>query len=67
MPGYKLTMLPDAPLRTLQEGRTAPALSLYVTMDERHWITAPPRGSSRCRLQLTCGTTCWTALPEAFF
>ena len=36
MPGYKLTMLPDALVQhyTLQEGRNCPALSLYVTMDE---------------------------------
>ena len=36
MPGYKLTMLPDALVQhyTLQEGRDCPALSLYVTMDE---------------------------------
>jgi exoribonuclease-2 len=36
MPGYKLTMLPDEIVQsyTLQEGRTCPALSLYVTMDE---------------------------------
>jgi exoribonuclease-2 len=36
MPGYKLTMLPDAVVQayTLQEGRNCPALSLYLTMDE---------------------------------
>jgi exoribonuclease-2 len=36
MPGYKLTMLPDAVVQnyTLQEGRNCPALSLYVTLDE---------------------------------
>ena len=36
MPGYKLTMLPDALVQhyTLQEGRDCPALSWYVTMDE---------------------------------
>ena len=36
MPGYKLTMLPDALVQhyTLLEGRNCPALSLYVTMDE---------------------------------
>ena len=36
MPGYKLTMLPDALVQhyTLQAGRNCPALSLYVTMDE---------------------------------
>ncbi|GAB3468482.1 ribonuclease catalytic domain-containing protein [Polaromonas eurypsychrophila] len=36
MPGYKLTMLPDAVVQsyTLQEGRNCPALSLYVTVDE---------------------------------
>ena len=36
MPGYKLTMLPDALVQnyTLQEGRNCPALSLYVTLDE---------------------------------
>ncbi|MDP3357425.1 MAG: RNB domain-containing ribonuclease, partial [Polaromonas sp.] len=36
MPGYKLTMLPDAVVEsyTLQEGRNCPALSLYVTLDE---------------------------------
>ena len=36
MPGHKITMLPDAVVQhyTLQEGRTCPALSLYVTVDE---------------------------------
>jgi exoribonuclease-2 len=36
MPGYKLTMLPDAVVQnyTLQEGRDCPAVSLYVTLDE---------------------------------
>ncbi len=36
MPGYKITMLPDAVVQnyTLQEGRNCPAVSLYVTMDE---------------------------------
>ena len=36
MPGYKVTMLPDALVQTytLQEGRACPALSLYVTLDE---------------------------------
>ncbi|MDB5847667.1 MAG: ribonuclease, partial [Rhodoferax sp.] len=36
MPGYKVTMLPDAVVQsyTLQEGRDCPAVSLYVTMDE---------------------------------
>ncbi|MBC7547534.1 MAG: RNB domain-containing ribonuclease [Polaromonas sp.] len=36
MPGYKLTMLPDALVQhyTLREGRNCPALSLYVTIDE---------------------------------
>ena len=36
MPGYKLTMLPDAVVQnyTLLEGRNCPAISLYVTMDE---------------------------------
>ena len=36
MPGYKVTMLPDALVQTytLQEGRACPALSLYVTFDE---------------------------------
>ncbi len=36
MPGYKLTMLPDAVVQTytLQEGRACPAVSLYVTLDE---------------------------------
>ncbi|MES2939340.1 MAG: RNB domain-containing ribonuclease [Pseudomonadota bacterium] len=36
MPGYKITMLPDAVVQayTLQEGRDCPAVSLYVTMDE---------------------------------
>ncbi len=37
MPGYKLTMLPDALVQvyTLQQGRSCPALSLYVTLDEQ--------------------------------
>lgn len=36
MPGYKITMLPDALVQsyTLQEGRDCPAVSLYVTLDE---------------------------------
>ena len=36
MPGWKLTMLPDAVVQayTLVEGRDCPALSLYVTIDE---------------------------------
>jgi exoribonuclease-2 len=36
MPGYKVTMLPDALVQTytLQAGRHCPALSLYVTLDE---------------------------------
>ncbi len=36
MPGYKVTMLPDALVQTytLQAGRACPALSLYVTLDE---------------------------------
>ncbi|RVT52842.1 ribonuclease catalytic domain-containing protein [Rubrivivax albus] len=36
MPGWKLTMLPDAVVRayTLDEGRDCPALSLYLHIDE---------------------------------
>ena len=36
MPGWKLTMLPDAVVQayTLIEGRACPAVSLYVTLDE---------------------------------
>ncbi len=36
MPGYKITMLPDALVQayTLQEGSNCPALSLYLTLDE---------------------------------
>ncbi|MEP6826151.1 MAG: RNB domain-containing ribonuclease, partial [Ramlibacter sp.] len=36
MPGYKITMLPDAVVQayTLMEGRDCPAVSLYVTFDE---------------------------------
>jgi exoribonuclease-2 len=36
MPGWKLTMLPDAVVQayTLAEGRNCPALSLYVSFDE---------------------------------
>ena len=36
MPGFKLTMLPDAVVEayTLTEGRDCPAVSLYVTFDE---------------------------------
>ncbi len=36
MPGFKITMLPDAVVQsyTLQEGRACPAVSLYVTIDE---------------------------------
>ncbi|WHZ10478.1 MAG: Exoribonuclease II [Burkholderiaceae bacterium] len=37
MPGYKVTMLPDPVVQayTLQAGRDSPALSLYLTLDER--------------------------------
>ena len=36
MPGWKVTMLPDAVVQayTLDEGRDCPAVSLYVTIDE---------------------------------
>ncbi len=36
MPGYKITMLPDAVVQnyTLAEGHNCPAVSLYVTLDE---------------------------------
>ena len=36
MPGYKITMLPDAVVQacTLAEGQAVPAVSLYVTLDE---------------------------------
>ena len=36
MPGYKITMLPDAVVQayTLQEGRDCPAVSLYAQFDE---------------------------------
>jgi len=36
MPGYKITMLPDALVQayTLEAGRDCPAVSLYVTLDE---------------------------------
>jgi exoribonuclease-2 len=36
MPGWKITMLPDAVVQnyTLMEGRDCPAVSLYVTLDE---------------------------------
>ena len=36
MPGYKITMLPDAVVEryTLAEGQACPAVSLYVTFDE---------------------------------
>jgi exoribonuclease-2 len=36
MPGFKITMLPDAVVQTytLQEGRDCPAVSLYLTLDE---------------------------------
>ena len=44
MPGWKLTMLPDAVVQayTLTEGRACPAVSLYVTIDE---ATLEVRGS----------------------
>jgi exoribonuclease-2 len=43
MPGFKITMLPDAVVQayTLQEGRDCPAVSLYVTLDEPRWRCAP--------------------------
>lgn len=39
MPGDKITMLPDELVEsfTLMEGRTCPALSLYVTLDPSDW------------------------------
>lgn len=39
MPGDKITMLPDELVEeyTLAEGRTCPALSLYVTLDPSDW------------------------------
>ncbi|MDB5728089.1 MAG: ribonuclease, partial [Noviherbaspirillum sp.] len=39
MPGDKITMLPDALVEsfTLAEGRTCPAVSLYVTVDPADW------------------------------
>ncbi len=44
MPGWKLTMLPDAVVQayTLTAGRACPAVSLYVTLDE---ATLEVRGS----------------------
>jgi exoribonuclease-2 len=44
MPGFKITMLPDAVVQTytLQEGRDCPAVSLYVALDES---TLEVRGS----------------------
>ena len=44
MPGFKITMLPDALVQhfTLQEGRACPAVSLYVDIDE---ATLELRGS----------------------
>ena len=44
MPGFKITMLPDALVQhfTLQEGRACPAVSLYVEVDE---ATLELRGS----------------------
>ncbi len=49
MPGFKITMLPDAVVQayTLLEGRDCPAVSLYVTLDE---ATLEPR-SSETRLE----------------
>jgi len=42
MPGWKITMLPDAVVQayTLMAGRDCPAVSLYVTLDERVPIAA---------------------------
>ena len=39
MPGDKITMLPDNVVQafTLAEGKTCPALSLYVTLDPENW------------------------------
>jgi exoribonuclease-2 len=39
MPGDKITMLPDSLVEafTLAEGRTCPAVSLYVTLDPADW------------------------------
>ncbi|MCX7277445.1 MAG: RNB domain-containing ribonuclease [Burkholderiales bacterium] len=53
MPGYKLTMLPDAVVQnyTLQEGRDCPAVSLYVTLDEATLeITASETKLERVRI-----------------
>ena len=49
MPGFKVTMLPDAVVQaySLQEGRDCPAVSLYVTLDE---ATLAP-GKTETRLE----------------
>jgi hypothetical protein len=60
MPGYKITMLPDAVVQayTLQEGRDCPAVSLYVTLDEATLAIAHSETRlERCRSWPTCATT----------
>ena len=51
MPGYKLTMLPDAVVQayTLTEGRDCPAVSLYVTLDEATLAVDRERDAARAR------------------
>ena len=51
IPGHKLTMLPDAVVEafTLAEGREAPVVSLYVTVDEATLATLGSRNADRAR------------------
>jgi exoribonuclease-2 len=78
MPGYKITMLPDDVVQayTLLEGRDCPAVSLYVTLDEKPALRSRPArpGWSGCRLlhnlrhdQLdSLVTEAWLSGPTAF-
>jgi exoribonuclease-2 len=60
MPGYKITMLPDdvVHIYTLDEGRSNPAVSLYVQINEETLRPSPAKPvSSACPWKSTSATT----------
>ena len=73
MPGWKLTMLPDALVEayTLAEGRDCPALSLYLTLrrgDARSESGHETKHRVACRSPPTCATTSsmpWSPTPRS--
>ena len=75
MPGYKITMLPDAIVQnyTLAEGKNCPALSLYVTLNETTFETissetklerVPIAANLRHDVLDTLVTSEWLSSPE---